>query len=484
MSATDPTDTQIITTQETIDFFKSAIAGKPTSSASSYGKAVSALEDFIASADPGFPLPSSRFIEAWLVAMYFRGLSAKTAVHYLELVSALYGEMSTVHSLPSSTAFSEVKTRLKRNLPDIWRSTVDDTHLGQFVNFLRGTLRGDDDERVNVLKDILLVSMLSAGADPLGVALTRKEDIATAPKEISEIYRRHADTKRKYVFPLEQTKYTPKQFRIKLEEEFASLFKSRMLRCFGDINTTLRTYWALFALKNGVSAHIVAATVGPLPSTLPILSLLTPTPQLPNTPTPQLPNIPTSLLSNPHRWYAMRLRRGVRFPKLETRLGEVEGRLPSPDVFYPYEEITKRIGKRIKYRKRPVIHDIVFFRYRATDIPELFRRIGDIAWCYRSAGSYAVIPQDAMQVFQQAVGAFTPDYEVGEGGSLELAPDDEVVVVGGIFTGLEGKVVETMKTRKGVIYRLRLFGDSNDIEWRVSDSRLLRPRPNPTAPKN
>ena len=484
MTTPQQSDSQEISTSDLIDFFKSAIAGKSAVSAASYSKAVSALEEFVAYGDPGLSISSPLFLEAWLVAMFFRGLTAKTAVYYLDLISALYGEAAAILHLPSTPSFSDVKARLKRVISDVWQSAVDETHLGRFVNFLRSTLRGDADAKGNILKDILMASMLSGGTDPKKIALARRGDIDEANPEIEEIYRRHADLKRKYIFPLDQTKYTPKQFRIKLEGEFADLFRSRMLRSFGDIHTTVRTYWALFALKNGSRAQDVATIAGPLPSTLPILSLLTPHSSL-LIPNPSLLTSHSSLLTpNPERWYAMRMRRGVRFPKLEKRLAELEAHLPSPYIFYPYEEITKRIGKRIKYRRKPVIHDIVFFRYRATDIPELFRRIGDLAWCYRTAGTYAVIPRESMQAFQQTVGMFTPDYEVGEGGSLELAPDDEVVVVGGIFSGLEGKVVETMKTKKGVLYRLRLFGDTNDIEWRLADPKFLRRHPTSAGLKN
>ena len=173
----------------------------------------------------------------------------------------------------------------------------------------------------------------------------------------------------------------------------------------------------------------------------------------------------------------MRLRRGVRFDKLRTRVEMAAERLPRPEVYYPYEEISRRIGKRIEYKRKPVIGDIVFFRYRATEIPGLFREIGDVAWCYRIGGEYAAIPAESMRRFQQAVGMFTPDYEVGEGGALTLRENEKVVVLGGMFSGLEGEVMEAMKTEKGVVYRLRLFGESNDIEWRLADPALLRKLP-------
>ena len=87
--------------------------------------------------------------------------------------------------------------------------------------------------------------------------------------------------------------------------------------------------------------------------------------------------------------------------------------------------------------------------------------------------TYASIPQKAMEAFQKAIGKFTPDYEVGPIGSIVLRPGDRIVAVGGSFTGKEGEIIDSSLNENGVIYRIMLWGDQNNIEWRVNDSRLI-----------
>ena len=464
-------DSQPVTTQDLLAFFKSAIADKPARTAPSYHKALLSVEKFHAMRAPEAPLASPRFLEDWVVAMYCHGLTSKTAIHYLDLISALYSETAAGLSLPPSSAFADVKRRLKGALPFIWTPTDLFEALPAFLRFLKTDPRSGDDPLDFVYRDILLVSML-LGAKPVEeVALMRREEVENVASPARELLAYHTDAKRKYVFPLSQTAYTPRQFRKKLEDEMATLLDRRLVSRFGDIDITVRSYWAATALQCGLSPHRVAATVGRLPFKLPILSICSEVGEREESTNA----IDSFLVANPLQWYAMRLRRGVRFSQLEAclKIFGSEGKLP--ELFYPVEEITKRIGKRIKYRKKPVIHDIVFFRYRVTDIPQLFRKIGDLAWCYRTGGAYAAISPKAMSLFQQTVGQFTPDYEVGESGMLTLAPRERVVVVGGLFSGLEGEVLETESYAEGVVYRLRLFGDRNDIEWRVSaKSALLR----------
>ncbi len=103
----------------------------------------------------------------------------------------------------------------------------------------------------------------------------------------------------------------------------------------------------------------------------------------------------------------------------------------------------------------------------------MFHKIGDLAWCYRNGDTYASIPQAAMETFQKAIGKFTPDYEIGPVGSIALRPGDRIVVVGGAFTGKEGEIIGQSLNENGVIYRIMLWGDNNNIEWRANDSRLI-----------
>jgi len=51
-----------------------------------------------------------------------------------------------------------------------------------------------------------------------------------------------------------------------------------------------------------------------------------------------------------------------------------------------------------------------------------------------------------------------------------------VVVVGGPFAGYDGEVVNEPADDRNVVYRIVLWGGSYNIEWRVSDRRLIEKR--------
>ena len=169
----------------------------------------------------------------------------------------------------------------------------------------------------------------------------------------------------------------------------------------------------------------------------------------------------------------MRLRPGIKFNRLTERLSEIDEQYFKPELFYPCNEIAKRIKKKIVYEEKPILPDIVFFKSRVTDIQPLFNKIWDLAWCYTDGGTYASIPKKAMENFQRAIGMFTPDYEVGPVGTIPLRKGDKIVVVGGAMAGRQGEIIDETWDEQNVIYRIMLWGDYQNIEWRVNDPRLI-----------
>ena len=478
-----------------LELFQSALAGKSERSRHIYGKALGSFKSYIESLrekeDFNFRsctntrLPQI-LLEGWVVCMIADGLSSSTALHYIDLLSALAGNVEELRSLP----FAALKKRLKDRLPEIWQCEATHADLRRFINTLKTTLTHPVPED-NIVRDMVLFSMLNRALPLARVAALRKDELEEFNDTSREILYPYIAANRKYVFPLNQSAFTPRQFEAWVEEFAFKFFKSRMLKWYGDSTTTLQTFWLMAARTRGFTPHQAMATLAvpfrPAHSPLRILNLCTPldeacalTSTCPfSTLQAKLSSLTALFLSNPLRWFAMRLRPGVTFERLQlslSMLGATTAAVSSPvsSIFYPSREISKRIGDRIRFRTRPVIRDIVFFRYRITDIPALFSRIGDVAWCYKSGESYAVIPDDAMNLFRSTVEAFTPEYEVAPAGSLPLKEDEEVVVVGGLFSGLEARVLQTTPGRDGTVYRLRIFGDSNDIEWRIADPSLVR----------
>lgn len=380
--------------------------------------------------------------------------------------------------------------------------------------------------------------------------------------EIEALIERRSDPRRKYIFDLNQSRLTTRQLEKHVNTLLLDLFRLRNIPVYLSVKTTIDSYWAYAALRAGVPAVDILTLLGYVPAGLPILSLApasTPSSPSISSPKPSPSKFTSSISSsshitlsaastsaadtvspspesvsaaetvrhevpkyrqlainevvasvfieNPLRWYAMKLRPYIKFDELAARFSDLQkdGILKTPDIFYPYEEIAKKIGKKLVFDKKPVIRDIVFFRSRVTDIYPMFTKIGDLAWCYTTQGktgkTYAAIPNSSFMVFQKTIGFFTPDYKVAPIGALAPLPGEKIVIIGGLFNGTtatftgtepfsksttdsqkgnlsqtetiipETGTPETTEERASILYRLNFISD-NGIEWRINvDSR-------------
>ncbi|MCH5231018.1 MAG: hypothetical protein J1F43_04405 [Muribaculaceae bacterium] len=178
------------------------------------------------------------------------------------------------------------------------------------------------------------------------------------------------------------------------------------------------------------------------------------------------------------QWFAMRLRPGVKYDDLISRFASLNGEVSLPELFYPSEEIARRVGRKVVWKGRPVIRDVVFFRHRKSEIYPLFTRIYDLAWCYRqpgnTPGNYASIPAKAMDNFMKAIGLLHSGFDVAPQGEMILSPGDEVIIIDGNSEERARILRKATPDEDGnKIYRVTLL-DRNS-RWDIGvDARLIR----------
>lgn len=78
-----------------IEKFRSAVLMKSERSRLNYVKAVNCLETFLGTYTYSSDFPSEQTLGDWLLNMRVRGISGKTAIHYLDIISALYKETAS-----------------------------------------------------------------------------------------------------------------------------------------------------------------------------------------------------------------------------------------------------------------------------------------------------------------------------------------------------------------------------------------------------
>lgn len=332
---------------------------------------------------------------------------------------------------------------------------------------------------MSLAADVILFSLLNDCMPLSRVLKSKKNDIPEDDSDLQSIVKRQNNGRRQYIFKLGGPKATPKQLSLLIQQLIKRLFTFNSIPNVENVFDVIEGAWAFAALKCGATGSEIVSILGRVPKMLPILELCIAKEIDSNRKTLIKKNIRDLLVSNPIRWFAMGLRSGVKFDEVKERINKYKTEYPDVKLFYPYEEIAKRTKKKVIYKKKPFIAEVVFFNCRTSDATRLMSKLRDLAWCYTNTGKtgdpFAYISQEQFNRFQQTIARFTTDYEVSSIGEMELKENDRVIVVGGLFNGMEAdfKNIETT-VDKDIVYRLNIIGD-NGFEWRVRvDSRVVQ----------
>lgn len=519
MRIAESADTEKDTDLTLAYFFESAALAKSPSSSKSYLKALRSLQTFLRSRD--LSLSDEENYGEWLINLWRNGTTYATVRLYLDIVASLTAEAATQGLLSErvSKEVSRLRTSLREAGENIWTRPVSTVRLTNLIRLLRTAARLTAD--YSKATDLLLLTILIPGKDAATVTVAEAKEAAAQAEgdtadEIEAIIARQSNPRRKFLFDLNQSRQTPRQLTRETQRLLTNLAIARDIPDLGSVQETADTVRVLVALDAGISTRDTLNAIDNRPASLPVLDLLnkggdkgedgeeteveSQTGRLDRRGFDTV--VATTLLTNPLRWFAMRMRPGVTLDSLQDRLDMLGDRVTTPtEYFYPHEEIAKRTGRKLVFRQRPFINDVVFIRSRRTDLGPLFAGIGDMAWCYTMSGRpgspYAAIPQAEFTRFQTTIGRFTSDTDLHPLDTLTPLPGEPVIFLSGPFRGKEAtlestqtlpppKEEETKETNKEtatkeatqpatILYRLRIIGD-NGLEWRVTaDSREVRP---------
>lgn len=418
----------------------------------------------------------------WVIDMVLSGLTPKTASYYLDCMCSVYNVAVEEGFASPSQSFQKIKSLLKSLLNSDKSIKATCSSLSSFnLDALSSMIRTADQQKgeLRLFTDISILSLLNPRLSLEEITRLKKRDLDTLSAASQPIAERHIDSRRSYLFPLGQNEKTPKQIVTRCNEKIIALLKFRGLPTSTDAQDSLRSLWLHTALKAGFRASAAVSVIGNVPKGLPILSIASKISISDENRNDISNTIAKILVENPRQWHVMRLRHGVKFKSFKKRLELLKDDINASDTFYPCEEIARKIGKKVIYKDKPLIPGIVFLRTRSSDINMIMRTAGDIAWCMRDTSRadrrYAIVSQHSMEIFQQIIGQFTPDYQLYPLGTLLLKPQDRVIIIGGDYSGTEAVVEKSPKETTGdIIYQIR-FIDDTGFEWHIpKDQRLLK----------
>lgn len=469
---------QPVASVDMVELFRSGLDGIAPSTLATRRKAIAAWARWTAA--PAFysagPM-SAQLLAAWVAYLWATGTSYATAKLYLDSLAALYNQAVKERKAAPTDAFSQIRARLATIGAALWAENPGSEACSALEAI---TLAVDGpNPRMNLAADMLRFALLGTAMPLDNVVSAVKTDVERLLPEAAFVARRHITAARKYIFPLRQGSLTPRQARKMAEGIVVQLLAAHGVPPAANIDSLITRAWLRAGINLGFDAAQVQACLGKRTIPGPVPELCTPDAIDDYTRLRLTIAIGHSFVDNPLRWYAMRLRPGVKYDHLVARIDTIERALRPEQTFYPYHEIARRTGKKLTFDRQPFIADVVFFQMPETSVRPLFAQIGDLAWCYtttgRPGGTYAAIPNSSFLVFQRTIARFTPEYQVAPAGTLAPRPNERVVVVGGLFSGHTATVATT--DAPDTLYRLNLIG-TNGIEWRLTlDPRLLAPAP-------
>lgn len=463
-------------------FFRSAVAGRSGETRAAYGRVVKSFEGFLASQGLEITYIPETAVTDWAVELLRSGLAPKTVAKYADILAALSNAAVKAGVLSDNEGVRAAKARISGCIREgrVPKPEGTESFFARFAALMRVRPEGvatAAQPDAAVWRDVILLSLLNGGMDLADAACLTKDAVGALNDESRAVASRNeSPRRRKYVFDLGQSSKTPGQFAGEVRAKTLALLRDRVSPSVADPQAAVRSMWVETAMRSGATA---SAALGCQPAafrslTLPGFAVRAEVPG----PLRQsfADSVASAIAADSRRWFAMRLRAGVTPGDIDAAIAENAPAWRPSGTFYPMAEISKRVkGRRVTLQK-PWISDVLFFKSRVTDILPLFRGIGGKAWCYRVTNTpgapYAAIPQREMTRFQIAVGEFTPETEVTPLGATPLSPGDEVVVLGGILTGMRGTVGKPVSDRRTgrTLYRVVLQqagpgGNPEGWEW-------------------
>lgn len=446
--------------------------------------AIDALSEFVGDSHIDYTIFTESMVGEWISRLLFQGYSPKTiSNNILKRIATLYNKAAEEGLAQPTGVFKTAQDRL--NSIDCTTDAADSDIFGK----VQGLIRRDysSDPILQLAKDILLFAIFNGGMSFKEIANYNKDEYKGDNKAILEIVNRYSKPKNKYLFPLNRTNATAKRLVRSIQKLLEIALKNHGLTFSSTPTDITFRLWAYLAMNCGVSASDVSACIAPRNKNIPVTAFAVPSELTENQIIEIRKQVETTLNHNPLHWYAMHLRPRVKYKNLADRLAERN--ISLDDIYYPIEDIFRKVGKKKIFESQPVISWLVFFRTRSTVLNRLYKEIGDLAWGYRYLpdykSPYAVIPDREIRYYQESIGNFVDAVNAHPDGQFRLTPGDKVEIIGGQFKGhfaIFEKEIHT-HTRNNrhisqITYRLRLAGIDN-FTWTIHLDPRLTSLPHP-----
>lgn len=442
--------------------------------------AINALSEFVGESQIDYSIFTETMIGEWVSRLLFHGYSPKTiSINILKRIATLYNKAVEEGLAQSTEAFKITQNQLNNDEYRLLADAGDSNTFGKIQDLIRRDYSSN--HGLQLAKDMLLFSIYNGGMSLERIANYNKDEYKGGNKAILEIVNRYSKPKNKFLFPLNRTNATTKKLLGSVKELFDEVLRNHGLTLSSKPADISFRLWAYLAISCGVSASDVAACIAPRNKNIPITTFAVPSELTESQISEIKENVATTLNHNPLNWYAMHLRPRVDYENLTDRLAEKN--ISLDEIYYPMEDVFRRVGKKKIFESQPVISWLVFFRSKVTALNGLYKEIGDLVWGYRYLpdfkSPYAVISDNEIRHYQETIGTLSPTTKILRDDEVEFNEGDYLVVLGGALNGRHAIFVSTKRSRDDasgdkIVYRVKLAGGTN-ANWIVDrEPNLVR----------
>ncbi|MCM1142167.1 MAG: hypothetical protein NC453_26655 [Muribaculum sp.] len=442
--------------------------------------AINALSVFIGDSQFDYNSFTESMVGEWISQLLFQGYSPKTiSNNILKRIATLYNKAVEDGLAQPTEVFRKVQNLLNDYLSSLLVEFGDSNTFGKVQDLIRKDYSSN--LRMQLAKDMLLFAIYNGGMSFEEIANYKKDEYKGDNKFIFEIVNKYSKPKNKYLFPLNRVNASAKKLSRSVQVLIGDMLRNHGLLLSSNPDDTTFSLWAYLAMSCGVSASDTSACIAPRNKNVPITRFAVPS-ELTETHIKEIrEKIETTLNHNPLHWYAMHLRPRVEYKNLTDRLSEKE--ISLDEIYYPMEDVIRRVGKKKIFESQPVISWLVFFRSRVTALNKLYKEIGDLAWGYRYLpdfkSPYAVISDSEIRYYQESIGTLSPGTSILRDDEVVFNEGDYLVVLGGPLNGRHAIFVSEKKSKDNsagekIVYRVKLACGTN-ANWIVDrDPNLVR----------
>ncbi|TGG39284.1 hypothetical protein EZ315_00600 [Duncaniella freteri] len=424
------------------------------------------ISSFLSSVKENDELCLEDSLKVWVCDMIDCGVAVTSRKRYVEKLRTLYKEYSNGDDI-AVNPFDSIKELCALDAP------VNARRLQSELTKIEGifdTIMTDAKSKPELAVFLYLLFNTSPDIEKV-ISLTMEEYIPEF-RQLDEIIRwEEFHHRRKYIFDLNQSRKRIPQIVREVTNTLDFYFRVRNIKFpEGFTNKTILSLWMAKARMCGVKYADLKRIVDVIPAEYEYFRLLKSSILTADEIMSIKHRVAESFAPSGKRWYAIKLRRGIAYDiladYLKTNFAEYyDDRL----LFYPQQEVARRVEKRIVTTVTPIIPDIVFIyinpRYiRKVDTLIKPERLGYVFRITSGADSgYSVIDTRSMTGFQNMIGIFTPDIKVELTEESPVGLGREVLITGGIMSGYEG-----------TIFDIKEGSDIRQIYIRLSDKYSIK----------